>query len=172
MPKYLYVHFRAEWGSGIGFLPRQGIFDIDAFMPKMQTIHRLSHAECTYVEQAESFFSILSALYRGEGKESLAAKIAEYISENYKNKISLDEISEAFYFSKNHIINVFKKEYGITPLDYMNALRITHAQRLLKTTTDTAEAIALSCGFADYSCFYKLFAKKHGESPAKWRKHN
>ena len=171
-PKYLYVHFRAEWGAGIGYLPRRGRFDIDSLMPTMKRLDTLSHAEYTHTEQVAEFYSILSTLYRNERKLTLPEKIASYIAENYRSGVSLELLSEKLYFSKNHLINVFKRAYGCTPLDYMSSLRITHAERLLKTTTDTAESIAILCGFADYSCFYKLFTKKHGESPAKWRKHN
>lgn len=171
-PKYLYVHFRTEWGSGIGYLPRCGRFDIEALMPTMKRLDSLSHAEFTYTEQVAEFYSILSSLYRNERKLSLPEKIAKYIAENYRSGISLEQLSEKLYFSKNHVINVFKKAYGCTPVDYMNNLRLTHAERLLKTTADTAESIALICGFADYSCLYKLFTKKHGISPAKWRREN
>ena len=171
-PKYLYVHFMSEWGSGIGFLSRRGLFNSESLMPLMQRLDRFSHKEYTYTEQSAAFYSILSSLYRDERKQTLADKIAEHITENYRRGISLQEISERLYFSKNHIINVFKAAYGCTPLEYANTLRITHAERLLKTTEDTAEEIALFCGFSDYSCFYKLFRKKHGQSPAKWRKEN
>lgn len=138
----------------------------------MKRLDSLSHAEFTYTEQVAEFYSILSSLYRNERKLTLPEKIAKYIAENYRSGISLEQLSEKLYFSKNHVINVFKKAYGCTPVDYMNNLRLTHAERLLKTTEDTAESIALLCGFADYSCLYKLFTKKHGISPAKWRKEN
>ena len=38
------------------------------------------------------------------------------------SEISLEKICKEFHFSKNHIINIFKKEFGVTPIKYINDL--------------------------------------------------
>ena len=168
-PRYLYVHFFAEWGDGIGFLPKKGHFNISSLMPLMEKMHDVSHAEYSYIEQSAVFYSIISSLYRNNESTSLAETVFDLITENYKRGISLDELSKKLFFSKNHIIGRFRKTYGCTPLEYMNSLRLAHAEKLLLATTDTACDIAAACGFADYTCFFKLFKKKHGASPTEWR---
>ena len=85
-------------------------------------------------------------------------------------EISLKKICDKFHFSKNHIINVFKKEFGVTPLAYINDLKIRRAKYLLEVTSDTLETIALECGFNNYSHFYKLFYRETGLSPTEWKK--
>ena len=169
-PRYLYVHFFAEWGDGIGILPRSGNFDVKSFMPLMEKLDLSSHAPNTYIEQSADFYSLLAGLYRRDGASTLAEQIACYIEENYKKDISLEMLSKIFFVSKNHVIGVFKKNYGCTPCEYINSLRLTHAERLLIVTADSAVDIATICGFSDYSCFFKLFKKKHGTSPAVWRR--
>ena len=74
-----------------------------------------------------------------------------------------------FYFSKNHIINIFKKEFGVTPIKYINNLKLNRAKYLLEVTSDNLEEIAIKSGFNDYSHFYKLFQKETGISPSVWR---
>ena len=81
----------------------------------------------------------------------------------------MGKICKEFYFSKNYIINIFKKEFGVTPIQYINNLKINNAKYLLEVTSDTLESISLKSGFNDYSHFYKLFYKETGLSPSKWR---
>ena len=169
-PKYLYVHFFAEWGDGIGILPRSGSFDVKTLMPLMQKLDRSTHEPNTYVEQTADFYSLLVALYHRDGTMTLAEKVATYIEKNYKYDISLETLSKIFFVSKNHIIGVFKKSYGCTPFEYVNSLRLALAERLLVVTTDSAVEIAAVCGFSDYTGFFKVFKRKHGASPTVWRR--
>ena len=81
----------------------------------------------------------------------------------------MEKIWKEGYFSKNYIINNFKKEFGVTPIQYINNLKLNHAKYLLEVTSDTLESISLKSGFNDYSHFYKLFYRETGLSPSIWR---
>ena len=168
-PKYLYVHFLAEWEERGITIPKRGTFDITSLMPLMVELDAMSHSECTLTERAAKFLEILSRLYRGNIAQTTAGKIAEFIDKRYLGKITLDTIAEEFHFSKNHIINIFKDEYGETPFEYINRLRIRKAEWLLEATTVTAQAVAMECGFNNYSHFYKSFYAVNGVSPKEWR---
>ncbi|MEE1043476.1 MAG: AraC family transcriptional regulator, partial [Clostridia bacterium] len=100
---------------------------------------------------------------------SFANKIVEYISKENLSEISLEKICNEFHFSKNHIINIFKKEFNVTPIKYINDLKLRRAKYLLEVTSDTLESISLKSGFNDYSHFYKLFYQENGISPSMWR---
>ena len=65
-----------------------------------------------------------------------------------------------FHFSKNHIINLFKRSYHMTPLAYANQVRLERAEYLLEVTSEPIEHIAAQCGFQNYSNFYKRFYRK------------
>ena len=170
-PKYLFVHFLAEWEEGEKVLERKGIFDYAVLSPLIQELDRLSHASATYTECCALFFTILSKLYHSRPSTHTTAKtIFDYISKNYLYITSLDEICQALHYSKNHIINVFKSEYKATPFEYINELKITRAMYLLEVTSDSIDEIALSSGFNHYSHFYRLFLRKNGISPYEWRK--
>jgi len=151
-------------------LPCRGEFDPTALMPFIEDIDRIAHCGYTYTEKAAKFYEILSLLYRGGQKITTANQIAEFIAGEYLNGITLEKLSQQFHFSKNHIINLFKKEYGITPFEYIHALKIQKAERLLMVTSNSAESIARECGFHDYAYFYKVFYKKNKLSPVEWRK--
>lgn len=168
-PRYLYVHFRADWTQSDTALPRQGKFDIPALLPVMEALDRCVHSKRTKTEQIGKFFEILTLLYRRSRPESLASQIAGFLSKNYQRQLSLEDICREFRFSKNHIINVFKQEYEMTPIAYINRLRIDRAEQLLEVTSQSVESICYQCGFNDYAYFYKLFQRAHHMSPTRWR---
>lgn len=173
MPRYFYVHFLGEECSNTNnTILFSGNFDINKLMPFMEKLDELAHKNSTYIEQASVFYQMLSMLVEPKIKESFAHKIAEYIEKNHAFKFNLEDLKQEFSFSKNHLINIFKKEYGITPIEYLKKTRINNAIRKMEATSDSLEEIAYSCGFNDYPYFYKVFKKEMGVSPEKWRKKN
>ena len=169
-PKYLYVHFQGCWCDSDSALPIRGRFDYGTLAPIIERLDRISHEDRTYTEKAGLFFNILSSLYRSHHRtDSLARQIAKYISSEYLRIRSLDDICSEFHYSKNYIINVFKKEYGITPFDYINDVKIKRAMYLLEVTSRSIEEISAEVGYNHYSHFYRLFLRKCGVPPLEWR---
>lgn len=170
-PKYLYVHFRAEWSEGEYTLASSGVFDYATLSPFMNELDKISHGDFSYTQRSGVFFHILTELYHTRKTSDTPAKrIAEYIETEYLSLSSLNDVCKAFHYSKNHVINVFKSEYGMTPFEYVNELRIRRAMYLLEVTSKPIEEIALQSGFNHYSHFYRLFLRKNGISPYEWRK--
>ena len=85
------------------------------------------------------------------------------------DNITLENIGKTFSFSKNHVINIFKNEYGVTPFEYINMLKIKKCEYLLEVTGESIENIAINCGFNNYSQFYRLFLRKNNMSPKEYR---
>lgn len=170
-PKYLYVHFDGTWVDS-GGLEYRGTFNTGDMYPYMAELDRASHAGDNYISQAAEFYKILKLLKQEQSRNEVvttARLIAGYIGDNYLTGVTLDGISKHFHFSKNHIINTFKKEYKMTPLAYANLLRITKAESLLEITAEDIETVAFMVGFSNYSHFYKLFYRKNKMSPRAWR---
>lgn len=168
-PCYLYVHFRGEHGSSPDALPLSGNFEIAAFRPLMDTLDRLAHNGATYTEQAAVFLQILSLLYRTPVSQSAADAVEKYLSEHYTEKLLLDDLACRFGYSKNQIILLFKKQYGVTPIAYACGLRLRKARHLMESTSFSLQEISEQCGFFDYSRFYKAFFQAEHRSPAAWR---
>lgn len=59
--------------------------------------------------------------------------------------------------------------YGMTPIAYLQNQRLWQCEYLMEMTSDSLESIAAASGFNNYSYFYKLFVRKNGISPEKWR---
>ena len=170
VPKYLYIHFFTEsWGEGEGFLPKRGNFEYSALKTDMEEMNRLSHSDSLYISNAGRFYNILTALCVKKAAASSADVMADYIVKNCGGEITLSMLCKEFHFSKNHIINIFKRAYGITPTAYIQKQRLLKTEYLMEMTSDTLESIAAESGFNNYSYFYKLFVRKNGISPEKWR---
>lgn len=169
MPKYLYIHFLADWTDGPTALPRSGTFDVVKLLPFLEELDTLAHDGAPHVLQAAKFYELLSKLYMNKPTNSMADKIADYIAKEFHNDLTLEMLCEEFHFSKNHIINIFKKTWGITPIVYINTLRLQRAEYLIEVTPDSLEKISIACGFKNYSHFYKMFVRKNGISPEAWR---
>lgn len=167
-PKYLYLHFLGTWTEQEPNLPFEGNFDIAKLKPAMEQLDALYHGGASKVEQLANVYEILAQLSRNKRTHTVANEIAQFIEE--RQAVSLPEICDRFHFSKNHIINLFKTEYGMTPVEYSNDRKLRNAERLLEVTSDSAKQVADECGFHDYAYFYKLFFRKHGVSPVTWRK--
>lgn len=168
-PKYLYVHFLGEWSDSKSALPQRGYFSYSHMKELMDKMDRLSHGNFLETERISVFYDILNALFYTGRQQSEAFKIGEYISKRCTEKITLDEICAEFHFSKNHIIKIFKKEYGMTPIAFLNSQRLMKAEYLLEVTALSAEEISQKSGYINYSHFYRQFHKKHGYSPTVWR---
>lgn len=172
-PSYFYVHFNAEWADTAYTLPKLGDFSYSQLKNKIENLDKIAHSDFSYTEKTCLFYEILCTLNNNNtnnNTNNTASEIRSYITSNFLGEISLDDICRTFSYSKNHIINIFKAEYQMTPLEYINDLKLKKAMHLLESTSDSAESIAMECGFNCYSHFYKLFQKKTGFSPAKWRK--
>lgn len=171
VPKYLYVHFDAEWTSDNAvMLPKRGEFNADKYAEMIKRLDEIGHGNYLLAERNAALYGLLAQLKRDGRKASDTEKMAAYLSEHCKDSPSLGELSRKFGYSKNYIIRLMKNEYGCTPIQYLNRVRIRRAEYLLSVTYDSADRIAEECGFANYSHFYRQFSAANGLSPDKWRR--
>lgn len=95
--------------------------------------------------------------------------IADYINENYMNKIDSKIIEKLFSINYDYANRIFKQYFGLSINRYRNKRRIDRAKFLLVTTNKTLEEIAQEVGFEDKYYFSRLFAKYEGISPLQYR---
>ena len=93
-----------------------------------------------------------------------------YLDENYQNPISLDLLSARASISKGYICRAFKKQIGLSVVEYLTERRIQAAMQLLQNTDDKILSVALDSGFGDLSHFNRIFKKLIGHSPTAHRK--
>lgn len=93
-----------------------------------------------------------------------------YMHDHFQNKLVLKELAEKFHLNANYCCALFNKETGGSFSEYLTAIRMKEAQRLLSLTTLSLEEIAGQCGIQDYYYFNKVFKKYSGMTPAQYRR--
>jgi len=92
-----------------------------------------------------------------------------YMKNNFKNKISLEDIANSVSISPFHFSRLFKKETGYSPYEYIIMIRLNHAKNLLKTSNMLIKEIAFECGFNSESNFVITFKKHTNMNPRQFR---
>lgn len=98
-----------------------------------------------------------------------AETIKEYIDTNYFEDINNNIISKKIGITARYAYTIFKKQYGITPLKYLNTVRLEAAKLLLNETNKDITAICFEVGFDSISTFYRLFTEHTSIPPHKYR---
>ncbi|MED4600736.1 response regulator [Paenibacillus validus] len=97
-------------------------------------------------------------------------EIAKYIRNHYHQDITLQEIANHFYLSREYISRKFKQEFGENLSDYLSGIRIDKAKLLLLNPHLRIAQVAAMVGYEDEKYFSKVFKKTVGVSPNEYRK--
>lgn len=97
-------------------------------------------------------------------RTALIAEVLDYIGMNFSDDLSLDTLANMFHVSKYHLSHEFKKETGTSLYHYITLKRLAAARQLLMKGTAPGD-VYTSCGFRDYTAFYKAFKAEYGTSP-------
>lgn len=104
--------------------------------------------------------------------DKLIQQVAQYINDNFEKEITLSSLSRIFGISESHLSRCFKLSTGTCISEYINYVRINHAEWLLKNKHLPITEIAIRCGFNDSSYFASVFKKLKGITPYKFSKNN
>lgn len=91
--------------------------------------------------------------------------IKRYIDHNYHENLLLQSIADQFYLSREYISRRFKQEYGLSPSDYIEKIRIENAKILLMNHELYISDVANAVGYQDGRYFSKVFKKVVGVTP-------
>lgn len=96
---------------------------------------------------------------------SYAERAKFFIDNNYPYKISMEDVAERINISEKHLCKVFKKEYRISPKEYLTSVRMKVAKKLLNSTDMLVKEVAENTGFASQLAFSTAYKKCFGISP-------
>ncbi|KPN97707.1 ABC transporter substrate-binding protein [Lysinibacillus sp. ZYM-1] len=102
-------------------------------------------------------------------KSNVSSQIKAYIEKNYAQPLTLESIAKALRYSPSHLSIQFKQQIGCSPIEYLIQLRIEKASVLLEQTNASLRDIAMGVGYSDVYYFSRLFKKRVGVSPTKFR---
>jgi AraC-like DNA-binding protein len=99
----------------------------------------------------------------------LICKILIYINENIKNRITIEELEDKFFYNRYYIMKLFKKEIGLTIVEYINSIRIYNSILLIKNSNLNFVNIAFKSGFYSLEYFSETFKKITNLNPKKFK---
>ncbi|MFS0594506.1 bifunctional transcriptional activator/DNA repair enzyme AdaA [Cytobacillus horneckiae] len=97
------------------------------------------------------------------------ALITEYIDKNFIEKLTLETLADIAHGSPYHLHRTFKKIKGITPVAYIQQVRVNAAKKDLIQTNKAIADISICVGMPNTPYFITLFKKKTGHTPAQYR---
>lgn len=136
-------YYSRETGSG---LCAHGIF-----LQLMVQLNRMALAKKHQPEETQK----LSAL---------AEKVLIFIGEHLSEQLTLESLAEQFFVSKYYLSHAFSREVGVSVYRYILLRRLMMARQLL-SAGEPAGQVCRSCGFSDYTSFYRAFKSEYGISP-------
>ena len=98
------------------------------------------------------------------------SKLDQIIHNNYDEQLTSAEIADQLFISTRQLDRISKKRYGMPIHRAIMERRISTAEKILAESDAPIESIGSSLGFASRSSFYREFARKHGITPAEYRK--
>ena len=99
-------------------------------------------------------------------------KVVDYIHRHATEKITVSKLAGIACLNTEYFSKWFIASTGVKPMDYINRRKVQESQRLLLSTKDSLETIALNTGFYNHSHMIKLFRKYVKVTPAKYRENN
>lgn len=107
---------------------------------------------------------------RLQAKDKLIQECQTWLAENYAAGDPVASMIRVSGLSRRTFNRRFKAATGITPLDYVQRLRIEEAKQMLETTDQPVESVACEVGYGDTVSFRRLFKRLVADTPAVYRR--
>ena len=100
---------------------------------------------------------------------SYISKAKEYIENNITQSFTLEDVANEIFISQTYLSHLFNNLTGMTYSSYVTSVKVDMAKRLLLTTDDSINDIAIKCGFNQAGYFATTFKKVVGVTPKQFR---
>jgi AraC-like DNA-binding protein len=100
---------------------------------------------------------------------SAITQVLDYIRHNIRENISLKNLSDKACMSTTSFYRYFKKELGMSPIEFVIQEKIRHAKQLLKNPTIQINEVGYMSGFDNSNYFIRLFKKHEGITPKQYQ---
>ena len=147
---------------------QEGVLD-RALAARLEIEARLRRMAYSIASTAGETQSNNSNLVLGRGGLSKVEQMAAYVARHYTEQVQIRDIAKAVNLNPDYASSLFQKAFGTTLNKYVTQSRVSHAQRLLATTSAKIIEIAEESGFASISRFNAAFKEACGCTPKEFR---
>ncbi|MCP3773795.1 AraC family transcriptional regulator [Paenibacillus sp. MZ04-78.2] len=111
-----------------------------------------------------------TASARSRSSKKSLIEIREFMNEHYNEPLSIGQLAQMANITPKYFVDLFKKTYGQSAMDYLTDLRINRAKRYLMESEERLREIAQKVGYRDEFYFSRKFKKEVGVSPSDYVK--
>ncbi len=104
------------------------------------------------------------------GRDLIRSRVIPYIEENLFASFSVTDLAQMVALNPQYLMRLFKRETGMSVLEYVTGQRMEKSKELLLTTSLSITAIAQELGYFNYTYFMKVFKRTQGVSPGEYRR--
>lgn len=104
-----------------------------------------------------------------ENSSYLVESVKYHIDTHFAEDLTIRQVAEHLDISESRLIELFRRETGMTPGAYLRRVRMTKAADLLLGTRWSVQRIAAEVGIPDANYFVKLFKREHAMTPSAFR---
>ena len=101
---------------------------------------------------------------------SFSAEILIYISDHFKEELTLHDLSRKFGYNPSYLSRMFRSTFGISFIEYLTMLRLREAILLLRSGKKSVTECAMESGFGSMRSFYRAFDEEFGITPKEYLK--
>lgn len=105
----------------------------------------------------------------GDAKDEYVRRAVEYIRENHRLDIALQDAADDIGITQGYLSRLFKERTGYTFLEYLTCYRLRRALKLLRDRSIRINEVAHQTGFRDHGYFSQLFRRYMGVTPGRFR---
>lgn len=140
---------------------------VEKFYDKQTTIHCSKYFQIDLDRNLQAEFSIFNGYKKHKDDAILSAQ--KFIEENYHEKISIEKLSSHLSIGRRNFDRRFIKVTGITPLDYLQRVKIEASKKMFETTRKSVKEIMYEVGYNDAKAFRDVFKRVTGLSPLHYK---
>ena len=88
---------------------------------------------------------------------------------DFTDVMNLDEVATQVGVNAEYLCRYFKKQMGVSLIEYINLIRLTHIYHDLRSTNESISSLQEKYGFTNYKIFNRMFKQVYGTTPSKMR---
>ena len=105
-----------------------------------------------------------------ESPDDFIVQVNSFILNNLQSPITLKDLADTIHLHPNYFIQYFKKYFSISPMQYVNTVRLEKATQIfMGDPNQSIEAVSYMVGFKDYRYFGRAFKKRYGMPPSTYK---
>lgn len=143
------------------------LYLVEKFYDRVTAIHCAKYFQIDVDRNLQAEFSIFNGHKKHNDEAILAAQ--KTLEDNYQDKISIEQLAADLNIGRRNFDRRFIKATGLTPLDYLQRVKVEAAKKMFETTRKTVNEIMYDVGYNDTKAFRDVFSRITGLSPLDYK---